>query len=33
MGIGTKLTRTLIIDQDFAPGRTMIVLVRNPIGV
>jgi hypothetical protein len=33
MGIGTKLTRTLIIEQDFVPGRTTIILVREPIGV
>jgi LUD domain len=33
MGIGTKLTRTLIIEEDFAPGRTTIVLVKDPIGV
>jgi hypothetical protein len=33
LGIGTKLTRILIIEQDFAPGRTTVVLVRNPIGV
>ena len=33
MGVGTKITRTLILDQDFAPGRTTIVLVRQPIGV
>ena len=33
LGIGTKLTRTLIIEQDFAPGRTTVVLVRNPIGI
>jgi hypothetical protein len=33
MGIGTKLTRILIIEQDFRPGRTTIVLVRKPIGI
>jgi hypothetical protein len=33
MGIGTKLTRVLIIESDFRPGRTTIVLVRNPIGI
>lgn len=33
MGLGTKLTRVLIIEQDFRPGRTTIVLVRDPIGV
>lgn len=33
MGVGTKITRTLILDQDFMPGRTTIILVRQPIGV
>ncbi len=33
LGVGTKLTRTLIIEGDYTPGRTTIVLVRNPIGV
>ena len=33
MGIGTKITRTLILDQDFMPGRTTVILVRQPIGV
>jgi len=33
MGIGTKITRTLILESDFMPGRTTVVLVRNPIGV
>jgi hypothetical protein len=33
IGLGTKLTRVLIIEQDYAPGRTTIVLVRNPIGI
>ena len=33
MGIGTKITRTLILDQDFLPGRTTVILVRTPIGV
>jgi L-lactate utilization protein LutC len=33
MGVGTKITRTLILEQDFMPGRTTIVLVREPIGV
>jgi hypothetical protein len=32
-GIGTKLTRTLIIEQDFIPGRTTVILVKEPIGV
>jgi hypothetical protein len=33
MGVGTMITRTLIIERDFMPGRTTIVLVREPIGV
>ena len=33
IGIGTKITRTLILDQDFMPGRTTVILVRTPIGV
>ena len=33
MGVGTKITRTLILERDFVPGRTTIVLVREPIGV
>src|SRR2546421_11236127 len=32
MGVGTKITRTLILDQDFMPGRTTVILVREPIG-
>jgi LUD domain len=33
MGLGTKITRTLILESDFMPGRTTIVLVRRPLGV
>jgi hypothetical protein len=33
LGIGTAITRTLIIERDFRPGRTTVVLVREPIGV
>lgn len=33
MGIGTKITRTLILESDFTPGRTTVILVRQPIGV
>ena len=32
MGIGTKLTRILILERDFSPGRTTVVLVREPVG-
>ena len=33
MGVGTKIARTLIIDEDFMSGRTTVILVRQPIGV
>ena len=33
LGVGTKLTRTLVLEEDYAPGRTTIVLVREPVGV
>ena len=33
MGVGTKITKTLILDSEFVPGRTTIVLVRQPLGV
>ena len=33
LGIGTQIARTLILDRDFVPGRTTIILVRNPIGI
>jgi len=33
LGIGTMITRTLIIERDYYPGRTTVVLVREPIGV
>jgi len=32
MGIGTKLTRILILERDFNPGRTTVILVRDPVG-
>jgi len=32
-GIGTQLARILILERDFRPGRTTIILVREPIGV
>ena len=32
LGIGTKLTRILILERDFNPGRTTVVLVREPVG-
>jgi hypothetical protein len=32
MGIGTKLTRILILERDYSPGRTTVVLVREPVG-
>ena len=33
LGIGTMITRTLIIERDFKPGRTTVVLVREPTGI
>src|SRR5262249_14922573 len=33
MNVGTKIARILILERDFAPGRTTVVLVRQPIGV
>jgi len=33
LGVGTKITRTLILESDFMPGRTTVILVRQPIGV
>jgi hypothetical protein len=33
MNIGTKITRTLILERDYVPGRTTIILVREPIGI
>jgi hypothetical protein len=33
LGIGTMITRTLIIERDYYPGRTTVILVREPIGV
>lgn len=33
LGIGTQLARVLILERDFRPGRTTIILVREPVGV
>ena len=33
IGEGTQLARVLILERDFRPGRTTIILVREPIGV
>lgn len=33
IGIGTVWTRTLIMEREFLPGRTTVVLVRDPVGV
>jgi hypothetical protein len=32
MGIGTKLARILILEQDFMPGHTTVILVKQPVG-
>ncbi len=33
MGVGTMLARVLILEREWAPGRTTIILVREPVGV
>jgi L-lactate utilization protein LutC len=33
LGIGTKVARVLVLEQDFLPGRTTVILVRQPVGV
>jgi len=33
LGIHTAWTRTLILEREFTPGRTTVILVRNPVGV
>ena len=32
MGVDTKLARVLILEQDFLPGHTTVILVRQPVG-
>lgn len=32
-GVDTKLCRVLIMEQDFTPGTTTVILVREPLGV
>jgi LUD domain len=32
MGVGTKLARILIMERDYSPGRTTVILVREPVG-
>jgi hypothetical protein len=33
MGVGTKIARVLIIERDYMPGHTTVVLVKQPVGV
>jgi hypothetical protein len=33
MGVGTKVARVLIMERDYMPGRTTVILVRQPVGV
>lgn len=33
MGMGTVIAKTLLIEREFLPGRTTVILVRQPIGV
>jgi hypothetical protein len=32
IGVGTKLARILIMERDYSPGRTTVILVREPVG-
>lgn len=32
MGVGTKLARVLILERDFMPGHTTVILVKEPVG-
>jgi hypothetical protein len=32
-GVGTLLARILIMERDFFPGRTQVILVREPVGI
>ncbi|HEY7025712.1 MAG TPA: LUD domain-containing protein [Candidatus Limnocylindrales bacterium] len=32
-GIGTVLARILIMERDYFPGRTQVILVRQPVGI
>ncbi len=32
MGVGTKLARVLILEQDYMPGHTTVILVKEPVG-
>ena len=33
MGVGTKIARILIIERDYVPGHTTVILVKQPVGV
>jgi hypothetical protein len=33
LGVGTALARVLIMERDFVPGRTTVLLVREPVGI
>ena len=33
MGVSTTVARILIMERDFVPGRTTVILVREPVGV
>ena len=33
MGVGTKVARILVMERDYMPGRTTVILVRQPVGV
>jgi L-lactate utilization protein LutC len=33
MGVGTKLARVLILERDYTPGHTTVILVKEPVGM
>jgi YkgG family uncharacterized protein len=33
MGVGTIIARVLILERDFVPGHTTVILVKEPVGV
>ena len=33
MGVSTKICRVLILERDYMPGHTTVILVRQPVGV
>jgi len=33
IGMGTFVARILIMERDYIPGRTTVILVREPVGI